>query len=223
MAHSTKNTNHSCVSSLVDDDYDHDVISNLGQGSLESSFDDFTFSAVHRFETTRWTASDIQAYIHTGLNLTSPQAKLVRIYVDGLPRRIRESHPLQLRQAKPGFLSYTSSWVSFQMKCYFKMDTIRLELVRHCRRVSEATKGAPCQWELAMQFLQAKGIGYVAVDEGSSVDPNYDTARVRGYDELKGHVIVIKTRRTHTFNAQRRLASLTPSRRETSTTLACVI
>ncbi|KAF8814211.1 hypothetical protein BYT27DRAFT_7219902 [Phlegmacium glaucopus] len=164
------------MSALSDDDYDHDVISNPGQGSLESSFDEFTFSAMHRFETTRWTANDIQAYIHIGLNLTSPQAKLVRIY-----------------------------------------------LVRHCRRVSEATKGAPCQWELAMQFLQAKGIGYVAVDEGSSVDPNYDTARVRGYDELKGHVIVIKTRRTHTFNAQRRLASLTPSRRETSTTLACVI
>ncbi|KAF8814205.1 hypothetical protein BYT27DRAFT_7266627 [Phlegmacium glaucopus] len=41
--------------------------------------------ATDRFETTRWTTSDIQAYIHKGFNLTCPQAapKLVRIYVDG--------------------------------------------------------------------------------------------------------------------------------------------
>jgi len=83
------------MSALSDDDYD--VISNPGRGSLESSFDEFihgSFSAVReppaaeeakdRFETTRWTASDIQAYIHKGLNLTSPAPKkLVRIYVDG--------------------------------------------------------------------------------------------------------------------------------------------
>ena len=80
---------------LSDDDYD--VISNPNPGSLESSFNEFThrsFSVVRelpafeeakdRFETIRWTASDIQAYIHKGLNLTSPAStKLVRIYVDG--------------------------------------------------------------------------------------------------------------------------------------------
>ena len=114
----------------------------------------------------------------------------------------------------------------------------RLELVRHCRWVNEVTKDAP--WELTMQFIKEKGIDYVAVDEGSSVDPNYDIARVRGYDELKKHGItcpfipvmflalkyfllvpwigiVIKTKRTHSLNLQRKLASLAPSRRETPT------
>ena len=80
---------------LSDDDYD--VISNPSRGSLDSSFDEYTLgslSAVRelpafeeakdRFETTRWTASDIQAYIHKGLNLTSSAPKkLMRIYVDG--------------------------------------------------------------------------------------------------------------------------------------------
>lgn len=77
---------------LSDDDFD--VISNPGRGSLDSSFEHGSFSAVRelpaseeakdRFETTRWTASDIQAYIQKGLNLTSPPSKnLVRIYVDG--------------------------------------------------------------------------------------------------------------------------------------------
>lgn len=41
-----------------------------------------------------------------------------------------------------------------------------------------------------MQFIKEKGIDYVAVDEGSSVDPNYDIARVRGYDELKKQGII---------------------------------
>jgi choline-phosphate cytidylyltransferase len=82
---------------LSDDDYD--VVSNPGRGSLDSSFDEYhdalgPWTAVRelpafeeakdRFETTRWTASDIQAYLHKGLNLTTPAPKkLVRIYVDG--------------------------------------------------------------------------------------------------------------------------------------------
>lgn len=80
---------------LSDDDYD--LISNQSRGSLDSSFNEYTLgplSAVHelpafeeakdRFETTRWTASDIQTYIHKCLNLASPSPKkLVRIYVDG--------------------------------------------------------------------------------------------------------------------------------------------
>jgi glycerol-3-phosphate cytidylyltransferase-like family protein len=61
----------------------------------------------------------------------------------------------------------------------------RLELVRHCRWVNEVIKDAP--WELTLQFIQKKGIDYVAIDEGSSVDPNINRARVRGYDELKRH------------------------------------
>lgn len=63
----------------------------------------------------------------------------------------------------------------------------RVELVRHCRWVNEVTKDAP--WELTLKFIQEKSIDYAAVDEGSSIDPNYDRARVRGYDELKRHGI----------------------------------
>ena len=80
---------------LSDDDYD--VISNPGRASLDSSYDEYTLGtwaaarelpafeeAKDRFETTRWTASDIQAYIYKGLNLTAPAPKkLMRIYVDG--------------------------------------------------------------------------------------------------------------------------------------------
>lgn len=70
-------------------------------------------------------------------------------------------------------------------RAFNRPEIERLELVRHCRWVNEVTKDAP--WELTLQFIREKGIDYVAVDEGSSVDPNYNKARVRGYDELKRH------------------------------------
>ena len=82
-----------------------------------------------------------------------------------------------------------SDQVLVQNGCTFNWpEAERLELVRHCRWVNEVTKDAP--WELSMQFIKEKGIDYVAVDEGSSVDPNYDIARVRGYDELKKQGII---------------------------------
>lgn len=59
----------------------------------------------------------------------------------------------------------------------------RLELVRHCRWVDEVVKDAP--WEVSVQFMKEKGIDFVAIDEGASVDPSYDNARVKAYDELK--------------------------------------
>jgi len=219
---------------LSDDDYD--LISNPGRGSLESSFNEYihgSLSAVRelpaseeakdRFETTRWTASDIQAYVYKGLNLTSPAPKkLVRVYVDGSFDMFDVGHALQLRQAKLAFsfvhliVGVFSDEVLIQNGYTFNWPEIeRLELVRHCRWVNEVTKDAP--WELTLQFIKEKGIDYVAVDEGSSVDPNYDSARIRGYDELKRHGIVIKTRRTHSLNSQRRLVSLGSSLRETPT------
>ena len=101
---------------------------------------------------------------------------------------------LQLRQAKLAFsfvhliVGVFSDEVLLQNGYTFNWPEIeRLELVRHCRWVNEVTKDAP--WELTLQFIQGKGIDYVAVDEGSSVDPNYDRTRVRGYDELKRHGI----------------------------------
>jgi len=219
---------------LSDDDYD--VISNPSQGSLDCSFDEYTLGSIHelpafeeakdRFETTRWTASDIQAYIHKGLNLTNPAPKkLVRIYVDGSFDMFDVGHVLQLRQAKLAFsfvhliVGVFSDEVLLQNGYTFNWPEIeRLEFVRHCRWVNEVTKDAP--WELTLQFIQGKGIDYVAVDEGSSVDPNYDRTRVRGYDELKRHGMVIKTRRTHALNSQRRLSSLAFSPRETPTSPA---
>lgn len=82
---------------LSDDDYD--VISNPGSRSLESSIEDFHFEAreppafedAHdRFETTRWSATEIQLFVRKGLGLSnivqpiSFDNKRVRVYVDGI-------------------------------------------------------------------------------------------------------------------------------------------
>ena len=76
---------------LSDDDYD--VISNPGSASLDSSMCleetvcelPASQEAQDRFETVRWNACEIQAYIRKGLRI--PQAtsldRTVRIYVDG--------------------------------------------------------------------------------------------------------------------------------------------
>lgn len=59
----------------------------------------------------------------------------------------------------------------------------RCEAVRHCRWVDEVVPDAPRALDEA--FLRAKKIDYVAIDEGSSVDPACDKARVAGYDTVK--------------------------------------
>ena len=61
----------------------------------------------------------------------------------------------------------------------------RVELVRHCRWVDEVLKDVP--WELTPKFLEETRIDFVLIDEGTSVDPTCDKARLRGYDELKKH------------------------------------
>ena len=76
---------------LSDDDYD--VISNPGNVSLDSSIclEDTVCELVpfqeaqDRFETVRWNACEIQAYIRKGLCISQPssQNKRIRIYVDG--------------------------------------------------------------------------------------------------------------------------------------------
>lgn len=62
-------------------------------------------------------------------------------------------------------------------------DVERLELVRHCRWVDEVLKDGP--WEVTADFMKEKGIDFVAIDEGASVDPGYDKPRIKAYDELK--------------------------------------
>lgn len=59
----------------------------------------------------------------------------------------------------------------------------RCEAIRHCRWVDEVVPDAP--WSLDETFLRAKKVDYVAIDEGSSVDPACDKARVAGYDVVK--------------------------------------
>jgi len=108
----------------------------------------------------------------------------------------------------------------------------RIEFVRHCRWVNEVIKDAP--WEVTLQFLKDRRINFVAIDEGTSVDPACDKARIKAYDELKKHGAVlsfgicvltvnmrivdkiIKTRRTVGLS-QRSRPVLSPSQRATPT------
>lgn len=82
-------------SSVLSDD-EYDVISNPGTRSMDNSMiltlaNDVqelpaTEDAQDRFETTRWTATEIQAYIRKALNLSGGMAldhKSMKVYVDG--------------------------------------------------------------------------------------------------------------------------------------------
>jgi len=81
-------------SSVLSDD-DYDIISEPGhRASLDSSFD---YSDIHepppsadaqdRFETTRWSASEVQQHVQKslvpGLSLSDVNNHRIRIYVDG--------------------------------------------------------------------------------------------------------------------------------------------
>ncbi|KAF8816357.1 hypothetical protein BYT27DRAFT_7238013 [Phlegmacium glaucopus] len=121
------------MSALSDDDYDHDATSNPGQGSLESSFDEFTFSAAR------------ELFASQGDRQAAP--KLVRIYVDGSFDLFDVGHALQLQQAKLAFsfvhliVGVFSDEVLLQ-NGYNWPEVERLDLVRHCRWVNEVTKDA---------------------------------------------------------------------------------
>ncbi|KDR80538.1 hypothetical protein GALMADRAFT_240841 [Galerina marginata CBS 339.88] len=228
-------------SSVLSDD-DYDVISNPGNKSLESSLEDFVRfevrelpaadDAFDRFETTRWSAQEIQLYVQKGLNLTPPDAnstqpvtfehKRVRVYVDGIFDAFGVGHALQLRQAKLAF-PYVHLIVGV-----FSDDTLqqsdhvssrpgveRAELVRHCRWTDEVLQDAP--WEVTLQFLKDKAIDFVAIDEGTSIDPSCDKARVMAYDELRKHGKIVKTRRTLGLVSQQDRPQVSPSQRATPT------
>ena len=59
----------------------------------------------------------------------------------------------------------------------------RCELVRHCRWVDDVILDAPVV--LDENFLARNRIDYVAVEEGSSVDPAISKERLAGYDLVK--------------------------------------
>jgi cytidyltransferase-like protein len=214
---------------LSDDDYD--VISNPGNVSLDSSIcleeavSELAASqeAQDRFETVRWNACEIQAYIRKGLGISQPTSlnKRVRVYVDGSFDAFDVGHALQLRQAKLAFpsvyliIGVFSDDVLHQNNSKTSWpDVERIELVRHCRWVNEVIKDAP--WEVTLQFLKERRIDFVAIDEGTTVDPACDKARVKAYDELKKHDKIIKTRRTSGLS-QRSRCVVSPSQRATPT------
>lgn len=208
------------ASSLLsaDDLSEYDMISE-GQLSLESSIADLglvdgkhedvvrepssTDAAKQQFLTPSFSAEDIQSYVQRSLVggcLVRPD-KTVRIYVDGVYDPFNVSCALQLRQAKLSFpkvhllVGVFADEFCDQYKCSPRTPHIeRCELVRHCRWVDEVVPDAP--WRIDEAFLRARKIDYVAIDEGSSIDPACDKERVRGFDIVKGLRKGIPTRRT---------------------------
>lgn len=59
----------------------------------------------------------------------------------------------------------------------------RCEVLRHCRWVDEVVPEAP--WAVDSQFLSEYRVDYIALDEGTSVDPGCDKERLKGYDRIK--------------------------------------
>ena len=100
------------------------------------------------------------------------------------------SHALQLRQAKLSFPSVFLLVGVFSdqlMESYGYTSSLphveRCEVVRHCRWVDEVIPEAP--WIINHEFLEQHKIQYICVEEGITVDPSCDKARLRGYDEMK--------------------------------------
>ncbi len=97
---------------------------------------------------------------------------------------------LQLRQAKLSFPSVNLLVGVFsddQCEQHNASPVLahedRCEVLRHCRWVDEVVPDAP--WTLHEKFLRARQIDFVAIDEGTSIDPNCDRDRLKGYDLVK--------------------------------------
>ena len=97
---------------------------------------------------------------------------------------------LQLRQAKLSFPSvYLLVGVFSDELCHEHGAPTQLphedrcEVVRHCRWADEVVPDAP--WTLHEKFLRARQIDFVAIDEGTSIDPDCDRDRLKGYDLVK--------------------------------------
>lgn len=59
----------------------------------------------------------------------------------------------------------------------------RCEVMRHCRWVDEVLPDAP--WKVDENFCIQRRIDFIAIDEGTTVDPTCDKVRVQGYDDMK--------------------------------------
>lgn len=212
------------TSSVLSDE-DYDVISNPGQRSLESSVTDFnhvlgspireippTDAARHSLSTVSLTPVDIQAYVRTALSTATgrgvkyPADRTVRVYVDGVFDVLDAGRMLRLRQAKLSFASvHLMVGVFPDEACHVQggggsaaalkhPHVERCEALRHVKWVDEIVPNAP--WVLDDAFMINKRIDYVALEEGSSVNPEFDKERLKGYDELKKIGRVIPARRT---------------------------
>ena len=101
-----------------------------------------------------------------------------------------DRHMLRLRQAK---LSFASTYLVVGVFADDGGDddsgaprhphVERCEALRHVRWVDEVVPDAPRVLDDA--FLREKRIDYVALEEGSSVDPEFEKERLRGYDGLR--------------------------------------
>ncbi|CAL1714752.1 unnamed protein product [Somion occarium] len=212
------------ISVLSNDDLaDYDVISD-GIRSLESSIADLGIvdrkandenhepgpsqGAKNIYMTPGLTVEEIQAYVQkamgtTGLSLTrnNDVSRPVRVYVDGHFDGFNTAHALQLRQAKLSFPSVCvivgvhSDDICRENGYQTSVPHLeRCELMRHCRWVDEVAPEAP--WRLDERFLRARCIDYVAIDEGTSIDPSFDKEKLKGYDLVKKLRKAIPTRRT---------------------------
>ncbi|KAH8115133.1 hypothetical protein DFH11DRAFT_147640 [Phellopilus nigrolimitatus] len=127
--------------------------------------------------------------------------KTIRVYVDGVFDILHVGTALQLRQAKLAFPSVhllVGPFTDVQCRAHDMNTSLphveRCELVRHIRWVDEVLFDAPVV--LDETFLVRNRIDYVAVEEGSSVDPAVSKARLAGYDLVKSIGKAIPTRRT---------------------------
>lgn len=205
--------------SSVLSDEDYDVISNPGQRSLESSIADLhhipalttyelppSDAAQERLSTVALSPADIQAYVRNavdafGVGKYPRDNRTLRVYVDGVFDVLTAGHALQLRQAKLSFPSvHLIVGVLSDEQCRSHKATPhfphleRCELVRHCRWVDEVLPDAP--WTVNDHFIIDKRIDYLALEEGSSVNPEFDKERLKGYDAVKKLGRVFPTRRT---------------------------
>ncbi|KAF9782473.1 hypothetical protein BJ322DRAFT_1144235 [Thelephora terrestris] len=160
--------------------------------------------AKDRFETARLTAAQIQDYVRNSLEESHSLPPIyghgqvlvekmgtVRIYVDGLFDGLGVAQSLQLRQAKLSFPQthlivgvFSDAERSQHSLLPLRPHVERCEIARHCRWVDEVVPDAP--WALDEEYLKRYNIDYVAVEEGSTVDPTWDKTRLKGYDVLKG-------------------------------------
>ncbi|KAI0763816.1 hypothetical protein BD413DRAFT_580328 [Trametes elegans] len=198
----------------TDDLADYDVISD-GPRSLESSIADLGQpsrfaggepaplpSAREKFDTVGLSAEEIQAHVQRSLGGQVSEARTWRVYVDGIFGPLTPRDVLQLRQAKLAFPSVHLLVGVFPDEVCVERGaapavphTDRCEVVRHCRWVDEVVPDAP--WTVHERFLRARHVDYVAIDEGTSIDPDYDRERLKGYDLVKSLRKAIPTRRTN--------------------------